>query len=210
MKKLPLLLFAALAALAAPASAGKPAAGLKAGLNISTFVGSDADYGDSKISRSGLVAGGYLDFPVQGLPFLVQAELLISQKGALYKWDLLGQIYEQRVRLTYLELPVLARFNFETRNGPKTALLIGPSFAFKLSARGEDRTVTSSSSGNLDNIRGFDPGVVAGGLVEMETSRGAIFLEGRYTRGLSTIDDSSGSRADIKNSVASVLLGYRF
>ncbi|MDA8130728.1 MAG: porin family protein [Elusimicrobia bacterium] len=210
MTKRYLLLAAAIAALTSPAAAVKPVGGLKTGLNISTFVGADANSGDSKVSRSGLVAGGYLDFPVEGLPFLVQAEVLISQKGTVYKWDLLGQIYEERIRLTYLELPVLARFNFEPRSGPRTALLVGPSFAFKLSARGEDRTVTTSSSGNLDHIRGFDPGIVLGGVVEMDTSRGAIFLEGRYTRGLSTIDDSSGSKADIRNSVASVMLGYRF
>ncbi len=206
-----LLIFAALAACAAPAGAVPLSGGFKTGLNISTFVGDDAAESDAKISRAGLIAGGYLIFPVARAPFRIQAEALISSKGAVYKWAVLGSAYETRYKLTYLEIPVLARFDFESRTGAKPALLIGPSFGIKLGAKGESRTIGSSSSGDLDNIRGLDPGIAIGGVLDMETSKGFITLEGRYTRSLTTIHDGSGgASADIKNSVASVLIGYRF
>lgn len=207
-----ILVITALLALSPAAAAMDVQGGLKTGLNVSTFVGSDADgAGQNKISRAGLVAGGYLIFPVRTLPFRIQAEALISQKGATYKWGVLGTAYETRYRLTYLEIPILARFDFENRIGAHPSLLIGPSIGIKLSARGESRTIGSASSGNIDNIRGIDPGIAVGGLVEMETSRGFITVECRYTLSLATISDNdNGSDSDLKNSTGSIILGYRF
>lgn len=206
-----ILLFPVLAAFAGAASAAELTGGLKTGLNIATFVGADADAaGDSKISRAGLVAGGFLILPVQA-PFKVQVEALISEKGAIYKWDLLGEAFETRYKLTYLEIPVLARFDFQPHAGARPSLMLGPSFGIKLSARGEARTVGAASTGNIENIRGFDPGLAVGGLIEMETSKGFVSIEARYTRSLVTIHDGSGgSDSDIKNSVASLVLAYRF
>lgn len=210
--KVHIIALAAMAAFTVPASAEKVSGGLKTGLNIATFVGDDAAAsGDSKISRAGLVAGGYLVFPVSGAPFKIQAEAMISSKGAIYKWDVLGMPYETTYKLTYLEIPVLARFDFESRGGARPALLIGPSFGIKLSARGESRTIGASDTGDLDHIRGLDPGIALGGVIEMETSKGFVTIEARYTRSLTTIHDAEGgTTADIKNSVASVMLGYRF
>jgi hypothetical protein len=207
-----ILIAAALAAFSSPAGAAGVTGGLKTGLNISTFVGDDvAASGDTKISRAGLIAGGYLIFPVRNAPFSIQAEAMITSKGAIYKWGVLGIPYETTYKLTYLEIPVLARFDFESRGGARPALLIGPAFGIKISARGESRTIGASERGNLKNIRGLDPGIAVGGVIDMETSKGFVTLEARYTRSLTTISESNnGVSADIKNSVASVMLGYRF
>lgn len=209
----PYLLAAALLAGLASAAAAEVSGGLKTGVNISNFVGDGAGAGSSRIPRAGLMAGGYVIFPVRNAPFKIQAEGLISSKGAIYKWDLLGSAYETIIKLTYLEIPVLARFDIESRGGAKPALYLGPSFGIKLSAQAESRTVGSSSSGNIDNVRSLDPGIVLGGVIDMETSKGHITIEARYTRGLVNVYESSGdsdSDAELKNSVGTVLLGYRF
>lgn len=204
-------LAAALALAALPARAAQVTGGLKTGLNISDFVGSDASSGDNKAPASGLAIGGYLIFPLRNASFRVQTECLISVKGATYKGDVLGSHYESRIKLTYLEIPVLARFDIESRSGAKPALLLGPYFGIKVSATSESHSIGYSDTSNVDNIRAFDPGVMLGGTVDIPAGRGAITLDARYSRSLSTISESTGGRTpDIKNSVISILLGYRF
>lgn len=116
--------------------AEKVAAGMKTGLNITGLIGSDSGAGDgAKMQKSGLVAGGYVIFPLIN-EFQVQVECLISQKGAIYKYEIFDMVYEEILKLTYLEIPVLARYNVKSRGGAKTAILFGPSFGIKLSAKG--------------------------------------------------------------------------
>lgn len=206
------LLAAPAAQAARPSAAQEITGGLKFGLNISDFVGSDASAGyGTKAQGSGLVIGGYMVFPLRDIPFRLQPELLISVKGAVYKGDVLGTHYESRSRLTYLEIPVLARFDIESRSGAKPAILIGPSFGIKVSAESESHTIGASGTSKIDNLNAFDPGVALGGLVEIPAGGGAITLEARYTRSLVTIFQSTGGHTpDIKNSVISIMLGYRF
>lgn len=209
---LAVLLAAALALPAVPATGAEVSGGLKTGLNVSDFVGSDASAGSgTKASGAGLAAGGYLVFPLRQAKFKIQAECMITVKGATYKGDVLGSHYENRVRLTYLEIPVLARFDIASRSGARPAFLIGPAFGIKISARSESHSIGYSATNNVENIKSFDPGVMVGGAVDIPAGKGAISLEARYTRSLATISESSGGDTpDIKNSVITILLGYRF
>ena len=210
-----LLLPGALALLLQPAAAagrGQVVAGLKTGLNLADFVGNDADpgAGSTKAQKAGFAIGGYVIFPVNRY-FKVQPEFLISGKGAVYKSSVLGVHYESRIKLTYLEIPVLARFDIESRSGAKPAILVGPSFGIKVSAQSESRAIGSSSTDTAENIKTLDPGIVLGGVVEIPAGAGAFSLEARYTRSLVTISESTGGRTpDIRNSVISIMLGYRF
>jgi hypothetical protein len=213
LKNLKLFLpLAAALGLSIPAQAAEVTGGLKTGLNISDFVGSDASPASgTKAPRAGLAIGGYLVFPLQQASFKIQTECLITVKGATYKGDVLGSHYESRLKLTYLEIPVLARFDIKSRSGAKPAFLIGPSFGIKISARSESHAIGYSDTGNVENIKSFDPGVLIGGTVDVPAGRGAISLEARYTRSLTTISESTGGETpDIKNSVITILLGYRF
>lgn len=196
---------------AAPASA-ELAGGFKTGLNITTFVGDDAgDSGDGMISKAGLAIGGFMIFPLEKVPFKLQPEFLLTSKGAIYKWDVLGTVYENTVSLTYLEIPVLARFEVPTRHGVTPAFLIGPYLGIKVSAKSESRTVGASDTGDIDHIKAIDPGFAIGALVDIDTNRGILSLEARYSRSLTTIvEDTGGSDADIRNSAASILIGYKF
>ncbi len=196
----------------APPASAEVAGGFKTGLNITTFAGDDAgDSGDGMISKAGLAIGGFMIFPLQKVPFKLQPEFLLSSKGAIYKWDVLGMVYEHTISLTYLEIPVLARFEVPTRHGVTPAFLLGPYLGIKVSAKSESRTVGDSDTGDIDNIKAIDPGFVIGALVDIDTNRGILSLEARYSRSLTTIvEDTGGSEADIRNSAASILIGYKF
>lgn len=196
---------------AAPAAA-ELAGGFKTGLNITTFVGDDAgDSGDGMISKAGLAIGGFMIFPLEKVPFKLQPEFLLTSKGAIYKWDVLGAVYENTVSLTYLEIPVLARFEVPTRHGVTPAFLFGPYLGIKVSAKSESRTIGASDTGDIDHIKAIDPGFAIGALVDIDTNRGVLSLEARYSRSLTTIvEDTGGTDADIRNSAASILIGYKF
>lgn len=202
-------LLAALLAPGARASAAEVAGGLKTGMNVSDLVGADA--GGDKSAKAGFAFGGYFVLPLRTPVFRIQAECLYTEKGAVYKGDVLGEHFESRLKLAYLEIPVLARFDIESKSGAKPAFLIGPAFGIKISARAESHSIGWSSSGSVDNVRAIDPGVVAGGTVDIPAGRGAITLDARYTRGLGTVFESTGGHtASIFNSVISIMLGYRF
>jgi len=210
---LAVLLAAALALPAVPALGAEVSGGLKTGLNVSDFVGADASPGSggTKASGAGLAIGGYLVFPLRQAKFKVQAECMITVKGATYKGDVLGSHYESRLKLTYLEIPVLARFDIASRSGAKPAFLIGPAFGIKISAKSESHSIGYSATSSAQNVKAFDPGVMVGGAVDIPAGKGAISLEARYTRSLTTIYESGGGDTpDVKNSVITILLGYRF
>lgn len=206
MKKI-LLILAAPFVFSAPAHAEKISAGLKTGMNVSTFVGSDSRGAEQK---AGLITGGYVVFPVNK-QFKVQAECLYSVKGAIYKGYDDFYSGEYKIDLTYLDMPILLRFDVESRGGAKPAILFGPSFGILIKSRAEYRTIWESESDTVENIKAFDPGVVLGGVIDIETSKGKVSLEARYTLGLTTIvEKTEGVTADIKNSAASLVFGYRF
>ena len=215
MKKLTIIL-TALLMISLPICARALTGGLKAGLNITTFTGKDAKpEGGAIIQRSGLIAGGYLIFPVKDhLSF--QPEFLISVKGATYKFVILDvpvvgdMSFEEIVKLTYIELPLLARYDIPSRGAAKPSLLFGPSFGVKLSARAETRSLGVSQSGDMPGIKPIDPGLVLGSGLDINTASGKFTLELRYTMGLATIIEHTEGNVNIRNSAGSFMLGYQF
>lgn len=206
----------ALLVISLPVCARGLTAGLKGGLNISSFTGKDAKpEGGSIIQNSGFIAGGYVVFPVKN-QFGFQPEFLISEKGATYKFvlpDLPGvgdMSYETSVKLTYLELPLLARYDVPSRGAAKPNLLFGPAFGIKMSARAETRSLGAAESGSVTGIKTIDPGLVLGGGIDIGTAKGKLTLELRYTLGLATIVEHAEGNDDVRNSAGSFILGYQF
>jgi hypothetical protein len=83
--------------------------GLKAGLNLSNFLG-DAEENFIKI---GFQVGGFAEIKISN-KFAVQAELLYSEQGAKDKFSENFFSYsfkrEDVIKLNYLNLPVIAKF----------------------------------------------------------------------------------------------------
>lgn len=203
------LLIPALATGNHTAQAQQSRIGLKAGGTLSGYGGANAYSGGS--TRTGLCAGLVLHLPV-GSVFSVQPEFLYSQKGA----DEQPYVFSNGLRamgsqrLSYFEIPVLAKFR--AKAGPFAE--IGPTLGYLLSARA-DVVATNGQSASLDNRAGFkslDLGYAVG--AGFQSSNG-LLLGLRYTAGLSglfTPGAYSGvnGEARIHNQTFQLYAGYIF
>ncbi len=91
-------------------------------------------------------------------------------------------------------------------------VFLGPAIGINMSATYEWEWNGMSGDGDIEDINALDIGLALGGGVEIEMGESAMIIEVRYTLGLTTIDEKPtvGDAADIKNSVISILAGYRF
>lgn len=186
----------ALAFLAAPASA-QTTFGIKAGLNVSNFVGDNANGSEARLGFVGGVTARVPFTPALSL----QAEALYSQKGEEFVNE--ANLVET-TRLDYIEIPVSLRY----------ALPVDPALDLGISAGGY---VGVPLSGEVDLDGRFDSeldlntdyGVLAG----LDIGSGPFSVDARYTYGLTDaiqFDPVLGGNLDKKNSVVSLTFGYRF
>ncbi|MEJ2719879.1 MAG: porin family protein, partial [bacterium] len=162
--------------MANPADAERVGGGFKAGMNIATLSGDEADAADVE-SVTGLIAGGYLRIELSD-HFALQPELLFSRNGA--KGDTLG--LEGTVTLDYIEVPVLLRYSLGHAGRFTQRLFAGPSIRGRLSAEAEADNGYVRSLDTL--VRPFDFGVVFGADFGILLGRPEFTLEVRYLLGL--------------------------
>lgn len=171
--------------------------GVKAGVNSSTLSSDDdlLDVGSRWGAVAGLFAGRNMSENLS-----LQLEALFSQRGANDKTS--GS--DTSLRLTYLDVPLTARFGSTTANNMHFHAFTGPQLGIKLSAKAKDDFLGTEIDLD-DEVKSWDFGWTVGAGVEMNR----ISLDARYTLGLTNIDNSD-SDASIKNRTFTVLLGYRF
>ena len=143
---------------------------------------------------------------IGGVSFLIptnrvggyQVEALFHQKGVQ---NLLRR--DDKLRLTYLEVPVLLHLDVYQRDPRAIYVIAGPAMAFNVQASyesdGEKESVT-------DDIENFDVGLVVGAGVELRR----LTLEGRYTWGLRSAFHDSELDGAFKNRALSFIVGFRF
>ncbi|WP_158508661.1 porin family protein [Gemmatirosa kalamazoonensis] len=198
------------AAQTAPAPRGPTRIGVLAGVNIATIHGSD-DEGVS--SHVGFVGGAYVSLGLTPVLSL-RPELLYSQKGAETRLSEEGVTAEAKVKLAYVELPVLLVADLPVSGNIKPQLYAGPSFAFRASCTVEASAEGFSFSGSCDdtadgasNVKSFDLGAMVGGALKFDLKNGGAFAVGaRYTLGLTDI----GEGADAKNRALGIVASYEF
>ena len=218
MKKL-LVIFVALFVVSSIIYAKEIKGGVKAGINIANFSGDDADpesgSGVDKTSRIGIVAGGFVAIPLND-QFSLQPELLLSMKGAVYEASGTGWTVDSTMKLTYIEIPVLAKLNILSEGSVKPSVFLGPSIGIKASAKMKSEItvngVSESAEEDMEDVKSLDLGLAFGGGIDIEAGTGKITLDARYTMGLTSIDkaESGETAADIKNSVISIMAVYCF
>jgi len=176
--------------------------GIQAGLNSATWGGDDADGIDSRL---GFIVGGFAEFGL-GQYFSIRPEVSYSQQG--WEADVLGATFE--LKQDYIQIPVLLKAGASLAAEPRLrpVLFTGPVVSFEV------RCEAKISGGGIptqeddcpdDFVKGTDFGLLFGGGLEY----GRIALTARYLLGLTSLDDT-GSDADVKNRVVSVLAGFRF
>lgn len=192
MKRIFVVLFATCSLLTVHAQKSKREEGIKlgikGGLNVSNLMG---DVDDVAIRTS--VHVGLLAEIIVTDKFSIQPELLYSGQGASITSTGGG-----RVKLDYVNLPVLAKFPVATG----LSVEAGPQIGFLVSSRYK----TNDSNDKIDGVKTIDLGLGAG--LEYELKSGVIF-QTRYNLGLSDIG-YAGDNKRASNSVIQASIGYLF
>jgi hypothetical protein len=166
--------------------------GIKGGVNLSNYLGNDTGSGnDMKLGYVGGLFGTVSVFSALAL----QQELLISLKGTRAEFSNMVV----REHLTYVEMPLMIKY-YPPIPIAKINLFTGPYVAFTLRAKYRE---DSNSTDIKDMVEPVDYGLVFGTGVDLEK----VTIDGRYTLGLKKL---STNGSDIKNSVLSLQIGYRF
>lgn len=159
--------------------------GAKAGINFSSFTGDDTE---GLNSRTGFHVGGVAELKLTD-EFSLQPELLYTELGAK------GDEGDQVLKTSYLSLPVMAKYylieGLSVEAGPQASILLSD----KVEENGQDQ-------GDAD-LENFDLGLNLGLGYTFENG---IFLQSRYTFGLSDVAED----ADAKNGALQFSVGYQF
>jgi len=196
-----------LAVAVAPASAQAPSPtdgfGVKGGVTNTTLNLEIPDFAVDTNRQTGFTAGAFYGVRLAG-PLHLDVEGLFTTKGAKYTFSE-DPVLENRLKLTYLEVPVLARVNVWRGGGTTGYVSGGPSFAFKLKeVQEEDAEETPRDS----DTKKYDIGLAFGGGV----SFGRWLVDARYTLGVIDIIDVNFdfSQPTAKNRSFSLTAGYRW
>lgn len=172
--------------------------GVKAGLNSANFNDTDA----STDSRMGLMAGLTYDFAIPMSPITIQPGVFYAQKGA----ESSTEAGEGKIKLDYVEIPVVAKFDFILDNPMLTPhVYFGPYMGFNINAESELSGEEGSISGDIDDeVKGTDFGVVVGAGADITKFNVGL----RYSAGLTDIAENDAF--DGKNGVFSIVAGINF
>jgi hypothetical protein len=155
--------------------------------------------------RFGVIAGASVTWQLAGR-FAFQPELQFVQKGDDQVSTYQGGTYTTRIRLNYVEVPLLVRVSGDAIRGITPYVVGGPQFAFKAGC-GVDVTGLPGSytCDDLPAVESSDWGVVVGGGADFTVAGRALTLSARYDRGLK--DAFADNEA--KTETVVVMLGWR-
>ena len=162
--------------------------------------------------RSGTIFGGTVQLPL-GSVITLQPEFLFLNKGTKFKEP--GASGSSNVRLDYLELPVLLRYDFSRETlGPH--VYAGPSVGFnigcKLELNGATNLPTTDCRDNNFKPKTLDYGVTVG--AGLDFNLGGVAATGglRYGIGLADVrnDNSEEFKSRVNNGVLSLYVGLLF
>jgi hypothetical protein len=205
MKKLLLVVTLALG-LISSANAQPVGFGIKAGADFTT---------GSNVFNLGLNGGAFAVFSLaESIEF--QPELQFIQKGFETHSDdvpvlsgptIVGYTgVDYRLTLSYLEIPLV--FNFHTPLGPgwDGNLQVGPTMAFLLSGNTYSNGGSYGSSNHdvTNEYASFEAGFLLGAGLRA----GNWLLDGRYERGLTSVDKNAGIYGSV-NSLFTLQVGYQ-
>lgn len=180
------------------AAAQEVSAGIRIGVTSAT-VSVEGLTGFEPEARTGVQGGVWLT--LGGRTVRLQPELIVSTRKFLGGTPA-GDV---SVKSTVIEVPVLlaARGNADGKVHP--LLLVGPSLSF---IRNPTQTFGGVETNIDDQLKGTDAGLVIGGGLEVDVTRGALVFDVRYVFGLKNIATAADTTFKTRAWLASV--GYRF
>jgi hypothetical protein len=177
--------------------------GVKGGVTLADLQEAGEEDSGSFDFRTGFVVGGFVTWPLGGR-LVFQPEGLFTQKGQ--KVDQGGGT--STAKLDYLDVPLLVSYRLMGSPERHFAVFGGPAVGIRVRARssgtfGGGSTLETDIS---DQVKPTDFSVVGG----LAYHRGRLVLDGRYSWGLSDIDEESGDDFKIRNRGISFLAGWNF
>lgn len=177
------------------------------GINLANLAGDDAE--DSK-SSMGLVAGVQLDMSTEGKALFWRSGVFYSMQGAKFE-DAGPPASTLKIKLNYINIPVLAGFKLTPSKPSGPYLVVGPqigigagcSFEFESGGTAADESCEDSGA----DIKGFDVSVLAGAGFSMPMGASAVHIAATYSFGLQTIDAGDPAQ-DLKNRVIAITVSY--
>ncbi|MFQ6115252.1 MAG: porin family protein [bacterium] len=153
-------------------------------------------------TRTGLGLGAVIDFGSSQF-FNIRLEPMYLQKGAEKEInDLEFGPIKSSLNLSYVELPVLLKLSFN-KGGINPYLVGGAAISYLLEAQEEfgDEYLEfgfEKKQDMKDEFKNLDYGFSYGGGLSIPIGNSSLFAEGRYTEGLTNINDIVGSMVNIK------------
>jgi hypothetical protein len=194
----------------------KISGGVLGGLNLANIT-VDPDPGNLN-TLTGFGAGGVLNFEFVG-GFSIQAEPMYLQGGTKTSEISQGVTVDLKIKADYISIPVLFIYTFQTgENQVQPYIFAGPSLGFLMSAKATGEASSGGVSASVDMdikdyLKSTDFGALLGAGVNIPAGTNTIFIEGRYSMGLSDINNSSallGSTTTIKTKGIQFFAGIRF
>ena len=196
----------------------KISGGVLGGLNLAN-VTTDPDAGDVLDNLTGFGAGAVFNFEFPS-GFCIQAEPMYLQAGTKASNTSGGVTEELKIKANYISLPVLFMYAFQTgKNQVQPYIFAGPSLGLLVSAN-LSATVSNNNasvSGDYDvkdSLKTTDFSALFGAGIIIPAGSSKIFLEGRYSLGLSDINNTKvlfgGSAVTIKTKGIQFFAGIRF
>lgn len=175
--------------------------GFKLGASLSNLQ-IDGTTGETDYT-TGFAGGGFIRFGFGRLG--IQPEILSVTKGAELDGGEGGE--DSSLKIEYIEIPVLIHLPLTYGSSFAPYVFGGPAFAFEIGCDFEDVDCDDESQADPVVLKSTDIGLTAGGGLAFAMGPGALLLEGRYTWGMTDIDDTEDA-VEIKNRSALILAGY--
>jgi hypothetical protein len=154
------------------------------GNDYQPFLGYEVDWiqDDASYPDLGLQIGIFYTYNLSDY-FALQPELYYSQRGLnFYQTKLYNTTYSLNV--SYLELPLLLKYNLPLDWGIKPSLFLGPYLAFKISASRTLNIEGESNTREVPAINNFDYGLVFAINTEFSAWSQNLMLELRINWGI--------------------------
>jgi hypothetical protein len=153
--------------------------GISGGLNNSTYYVENEDVTSRWLWHAGINAEYSLTDYLS-----LKAEPMLLKKGGIQEEQ--GNDPEFTFDQLFLEVPLFVKFSFGTAN--KAYLLAGPSIGFKLSSEFEAKINDILFTADLNNVtETIDFGIAVGGGFDFNIYQGKLFIETKYTWGLTNL-----------------------
>lgn len=168
-------------------------------------------------NRYGVRAGVFVNQPI-GHALSLQPEVYFIQKGTrLHATPSSSGSLD--LGLSYIEIPLLLRYDLAPTSAWRPFVAAGPSFGFRVYCKGLFRYGTQAQSANCRELNddpakdlfvSSDAGMSAGVGIAHDVAGHSVLLQARYGRGFTTIVTNPSAGIAPKNSTLSLVAGVGF